>query len=133
MEFRKKALDQQMSPEMNQLYTKVFDLARTYDSRRAYGVHDDPALYFDSTKPYFTFLYEDLIKLGTLSQQESENKGNNKSVQASGSEIPSNKENVASCSYKTNGDEESSDCAEDSYFVDSLDAERCFVDSSDAL
>ncbi|GFT49810.1 uncharacterized protein NPIL_518931 [Nephila pilipes] len=123
MEFRKKALDQQMSPEMNQLYTKVFDLARTYDERRAIGVNDDPALYFHSTKPYFAFLYEDLIKLGILYQQESENKGNNKSAQASGSEIPSNKENVASCSYETNGDEESSDCGQDSYFVDSSDAE----------
>ncbi|GFT07401.1 uncharacterized protein NPIL_493051, partial [Nephila pilipes] len=125
MEFRKKALDQQMSPEMSQLFTKVFDLARTYDKRRVFGVNHDPALYFDSTKPHFTFSYEDPIKSGPLSQQESEN---NKSAQASGSEIPSNKENVASCSYETTGDEESSDCGEDSNFAGSSDAESV-VDS----
>ncbi|GFU07827.1 uncharacterized protein NPIL_318421, partial [Nephila pilipes] len=127
MEFRKKAEDQQMSPEMSQLFTKVFDLARTYDKRRVDGVHDDPASYFDSTKPHFTVSYEDPIKSGTLSQQESENKENNKSAQASRSEIPSNKENVASCSYETNRDEESSDCGEDSNFVDAesvLDSEK---------
>lgn len=106
MEFKKEVENQEMSDEMKQLHTKVVSLAFSFCHQRAIGECDDPALYFETSKPYFELPNHGVTsmdKTGQDSQQESKNKENDcfsAEREQSASEMSPKKENEAGSSEK---------------------------------